>query len=49
MGDPWEPGIASVKMRLYSVIQRDPNLVDTNVEPLDDFPGPGDIDVGDRL
>ncbi|MGD8926899.1 MAG: Ig-like domain-containing protein, partial [Thioalkalispiraceae bacterium] len=47
VGDPWEPGIASVKMRLYSVIQRDPNLVDTNVEPLDDFPNVagGDIDV----
>ncbi|MBI1424637.1 MAG: hypothetical protein GC149_14415 [Gammaproteobacteria bacterium] len=45
VGDPWEPGIAKVKMRLYRVISRDPAQVDTNVEPLDDFPGPGDIDV----
>jgi len=45
VGEPWEPGIANVKMRLYRVIQRDPALVDTNVPPLADFPGPGDIDV----
>jgi len=47
VGEPWEPGIANVKVRLYRVVQRDPTQVDTNVPPLDDFPNTtaGDIDV----
>jgi len=44
VGDPWEPGIAGVKVRLYREVARDPATVDVNVEPLDDFPGPGDTD-----
>jgi hypothetical protein len=45
VGDPWEPGIAGVKVRLYREVERDPSKVDVNVAPLDDFPGPGDTDV----
>ena len=45
VGDPWEPGIAGVKVRLYREVERDPAKVDVNVDPLDDFPGPGDTDV----
>ena len=44
VGDPWEPGIAGVKVRLYREVERDPAKVDVNVDPLDDFPGPGDTD-----
>jgi hypothetical protein len=46
VGEPWEPGIANVKVRLYRVIQRNPTQVDTLVGPLADFPNTaGDIDV----
>jgi len=45
VGDPWEPGIAGATVRLYREIQRNPDEVDTNVDPQNDFPGPGDVDV----
>ena len=44
VGDPWEPGIANVTVRLYKEIARNPDDVDIDVEPTGDFPGPGDTD-----
>jgi len=46
VGDPWEPGIADVTVRLYREIARNPDQVDTNVGSLD-FPvvEEGDIDL----
>jgi len=44
-GDPWEPGIANVPVRLYREIARDPAEVDIDVDLTDGtFPQPGDTD-----
>jgi hypothetical protein len=38
-GEPWQPGIPRVQVSLYR------RSAEINVAPLDDFPGPGDVDT----
>ena len=38
-GEPWQPGIPRVQVNLYQ------RSAEVNVAPLDDFPGPGDVDT----
>ena len=38
-GEPWQPGIPRVQVNLYL------RSAEVNVAPLDDFPGPGDVDT----
>ncbi len=39
LAEEWQPGVPRVQMNLYR------KSAERNVEPLDDFPGPGDIDT----
>jgi hypothetical protein len=38
-GEPWQPGIPRVQVNLYQ------RSAEVNAAPLDDFPGPGDVDT----
>jgi hypothetical protein len=47
VGDPWEPGIPNVKVRLYREVPRDPDLQDQDNDPTGNFPGTEDVDHND--